>query len=155
MIVVRAVNILKIEDYIKCAWEGDSELDKFYDRSLQRRTLEGMVKDTSRKIRDMMELDEQLSLLGIEFESKSIGFIVLSEKLSMLYSFGINVEYRKKDILSSIFNYIKAKLKYEFYSVMYEYNTRAIKWLCSCGLEIDPLLKPSHNTIYLKYDICQ
>jgi len=151
----KVVNTLKIEEYIKCAWDGDSELEKFYDRSLQKRNLEGMVRDTSRKIRDMMELDEKLSLLGIEFENKSIGFIVLSEKLSMLYSFGVNVEYRKKEILSSIFNYIKAKLDYEFYSVMYVYNTRAIKWLQNCGFEIDPMNKPSHDTIYLKYDICQ
>jgi N-acetylglutamate synthase-like GNAT family acetyltransferase len=151
----REVNTLKLEEYIRGAWEGDSELEKFYDRSLQMRNLEGMVRDTSRKIRDMMELDEKLSLIGIEFENKSVGFIVLSEKLSMLYSFGVNVEYRKKDILISIFNYIKAKLKYEFYSVMYVYNTRAIKWLQNCGFEVDPMNKPSHDTIYLKYDICQ
>ena len=155
MIVIRAVNILKIEDYIKCAWKGDSELDKFYDRSLQRRTLEGMVKDTSRKIRDMMEQDEQLSLLGIELNRTSIGFLIFSEKISVFYSFGVNTKYRSKEILTAIFEYVKVKLKYNFYSVMYEYNTRAINWLQKCGMEIDPMFKPSHDTIYLKYDICQ
>ena len=155
MILIREVNILKIEDYIRGAWEGDVELEKFYDRSLKRRTLERMVKDTSRKIREMMEEDEKLSLLGIDYEGKSIGFIVISESLSIFYSFGVNVEYRKKELLSTIFNFVKNKLKHKFYSVMYEYNTRAIKWLQNCGMEIDPLFKPSHDTIYLKYDICQ
>lgn len=155
MIVVRVVNILKIEDYIRSAWEGDDKLEKFYDKSLARRTLDGMVKDTSRKIRDMMEQDDKLSLLGIEVNRTPIGFLVFSEKLSVLYSFGVNVKYRSKEILTAIFEYVKVKLKYNFYSVMYEYNTRAINWLQNCGMEIAPLYKPSHDTIYLKYDLCQ
>lgn len=155
MIVIRAVNVLKLEDYIRCAWEGDLDLEKFYDKSLTKRNLEGMVKDTSRKIRDMMEQYKDLSLLGIEYDGKSIGFLVLSEKISVFYSFGVNVNYRNKKLLTTIFNFVKGKLNYEFYSVMYEYNTRAIKWLKNCGMEIDPMFKPSHDTIYLKYKICQ
>lgn len=155
MIVLRMVNTLKIEDYIKSAWEGDSELEKFYDKSLKRRTLEGMVKDTSRKILDIMEMDENLSLIGVDDDRKMIGFIVLSEKLSLLYSFGINVKYRNKDMLSAIFNYAALKLKYKFYSVMYEHNTRAIDWLQKCGMVIDPSMKPSSDTTYLKYESCQ
>ena len=155
MIVIRVVNILKIEDYIRSSWEGDGKLEKFYDKSLAKRTLEGMVKDTSRKIRDMMEQDEQLSLLGIEVNRTPMGFLIISEKLSVFYSFGVNAKYRSKEILTAIFEYVKVKLKYNFYSVMYEYNTRAINWLQKCGMEVDPLYKPSHDTIYLKYDICQ
>jgi hypothetical protein len=49
MIVLKSVNILKIEDYIRSAWDGDEKLEKYYDRSLTRRNLDGMVKDTSRK----------------------------------------------------------------------------------------------------------
>jgi hypothetical protein len=155
MIVIRAVNVLKLEDYIRCAWEGDLDLEKFYDKSLTKRSLEGMVKDTSRKIRDMMEQDEQLSLLGIELDRTPIGFLIFSEKLSLFYSFGVNAKYRSKEILTAIFKYVKAKLNYNFYSVMYEYNIRAINWLQKCGMEIDPLYKPSDDTIYLKYDVCQ
>jgi len=155
MIVLKSVNALKIEDYINCAWDGDEKLEKYYDRSLTRRNLDGMVKDTSRKIRDMMEQDEQLSLLGIELDRTPIGFLIFSEKLSLFYSFGVNAKYRSKEILTAIFKYVKAKLNYNFYSVMYEYNIRAINWLQKCGMEIDPLYKPSDDTIYLKYDVCQ
>ena len=155
MISLRGVNALKIEDYIRSAWEGDSELDKFYDKSLKRRTLEGMVKDTSRKIRELMEIDENLSLIGINDDRKLIGFVILSEKLSIFYSFGINVKYRNKEMLSAIFNFAALKLKYKFFSVMFEYNTRAIKWLQKCGMVIDLNMNPSSDTVYLKYEICQ
>lgn len=155
MIVLKSVNILKIEDYIRSAWDGDDELEKYYDRSLIKRNLDGMVIDTSRKIRDMMEHDEQLYLLGIELNRIAIGFLILSEKISMFYSFGVNKKYRNKKILLAIFQYVKGKLNNNFYSVVYEYNTRAIKWLEKCGMVVDPMLKPSNDTIYLKYEICQ
>lgn len=155
MIVLRMVNTLKIEDYIRSAWEGDGELQKFYDKSLKRRTLEGMVKDTTRKILELMEMDEDISLIGIDSDRNMIGFIIVSEKLSLLYSFGINSKYRNKEMLSAIFNYVVKKLKYRFYSVMFEYNTRAINWLKKCGMVIDPSMKPSSDTIYLKYELCQ
>lgn len=155
MIVLREVNTLKIEDYIRSAWLGDGDLEKFYDKSLKRRTLEGMVKDTSRKILEIMEMDENLSLIGIDDDREMIGFIVFSQKLSLLYSFGINTKYRNKEMLSAIFNYVVLKLKYKFYSVMFEYNTRAIGWLKKCGMVIDPSMKPSSDTIYLKYELCQ
>lgn len=73
----------------------------------------------------------------------------------MFYSFGVNKKYRNKKILLAIFQYVKGKLNNNFYSVVYEYNTRAIKWLEKCGMVVDPMLKPSNNTIYLKYEICQ
>jgi hypothetical protein len=38
---------------------------------------------------------------------------------------------------------------------MFEYNTRAIKWLQKCGMVIDPTMNPSSDTVYLKYEICQ
>jgi hypothetical protein len=151
----RDVNALKIEEYIRGAWNEDEELEGYYDRSLTRRTLDGMVYDTSRKIRDMMEYDERLALLGIEMNREPIGFIILSDKLSNLYSFGVNVKYRSRFVLEHIFDYIKKRLKNNFYCVLYDYNTRAINWLINCGMEIDPTQKPSSDLVVLKFEICQ
>lgn len=155
MIVFKEANTLKIEEYIRCAWDCDVELDRYYDRSLKRRNINGMVYDTSNKIRDMLGYDDKLSILGIELEKEPIGFIVISEKYSLFYSFGLGIKHRTKQILIDIFNYVRVRLKNDFYSVMNKQNTRAIDWLKKCGMNEDPSKNPNDNTLYLKYKVCQ
>lgn len=155
MILFKEVNTLKIEEYIRCAWDSDRELEKYYDRSLKRRNINGMVYDTSNKIRDMLGYDEKLSILGVELDKEPIGFIVLSEKYSLFYSFGLSIKYRTKEILTHIFYHVRTRLKNNFYSVMNKQNTRAIDWLKKCGMKEDPSKNPNDNTLYLKFEVCQ
>jgi len=103
--VIREVNTLKLIEYIESAWKGDVNLHVFYDRSLNLKSLENMVRDTHDKI--------------------------------------------------PIFFYIRKKLKDNFFCLMNECNTRAIRWLKKCGLKEIPSLSPSKDIVYLKYEKCQ
>ncbi len=51
--VIREVNTLKLIEYIESAWKGDVNLHVFYDRSLNLKSLENMVRDTHDKILDL------------------------------------------------------------------------------------------------------
>tara|TARA_R110000868_G_scaffold153741_1_gene379594 strand:+ start:264 stop:731 length:468 start_codon:yes stop_codon:yes gene_type:complete len=155
MMVVREVNGLKLVEYIESAWEGDVNLHVFYDRSLNEKSLENMVRDTHDKILDLYNQQSGLCFLGIEHDSIKIGFIVLNEQFNFLYSFGVRHDFRNRDMLEPIFFYIRKKLKDNFFCLMNECNTRAIRWLKKCGLKEIPSLSPSKDIVYLKYEKCQ
>lgn len=152
--VIREVNTLKLVEYIESAWKGDVNLHVFYDRSLNEKSLENMVRDTHDKILDLNNQQSGLSFLGIEHDDIKIGFIVLNEQFNFLYSFGVRHDFRDKDMLEPIFFYIRKKLKDNFFCLMNECNTRAIRWLKKCGLSEIPSLSPSKNIVYLKYQKC-
>jgi hypothetical protein len=155
MMVIREVNTLKLVEYIESAWKGDVNLHVFYDRSLNLKSLENMVRDTHDKILDLNNQQSGLSFFGIEHDSVKIGFIVLNEQFNFLYSFGVRHDFRNRDMLEPIFFYIRKKLKDNFFCLMNECNTRAIRWLKKCGLKEIPSLSPSKDIVYLKYEKCQ
>lgn len=152
--VVKEVNSLKLVEYISSAWEGDVNLHVFYDRSLNEKSLKNMVSDTHAKILDLNNQQSGLMFFGIEHDNIKIGFIVLNEELNFLYSFGVRHDFRKGEMLEPIFFFIRKKLKDNFFCLMNECNTRAIRWLKKCGLRAIPSLNPSNDIVYLKYDQC-
>lgn len=152
--IVREVNTLKLVEYIKSAWEGDVNLHVFYDRSLNEKSLDNMVRDTHLKILDLYNQEIGLSFYGIEHDDKMIGFIVLNDKFNYLYSFGVRHDFRKKEVLEPLFVYISRKLNENFTCLMNECNTRAIRWLIKCGMVEVPLLNPQKGIVYLKYQKC-
>jgi len=151
---IKEIDFNSLPQYIKCAWEGDNDLSVFYDKAIEEKSLENMINDTRCKIEGLSEMHDGVEILGIEYQEKVVGFIVLNDKLNYLYSFGINTHFRKKDILEEVFFYIKNKLK-TFFCLLNKYNNRAISWLKKCGMTEHPRLSPNQNITYLKYDLCQ
>ena len=152
--IIREANTLTLVDYIESTWVGDVNLHVFYDRSLKVKSLENMVSDTHEKILDLYNIQNGLVFYGIEKDSLKIGFIVLNIELNYLYSFGVRHDFRKKEVLEPIFKFIRKKLDNNFFCLINECNTRAIRWLKKCGLKEINELSPGKDIVYLKYEVC-
>lgn len=78
--------------------------------------------------------DRDIKFYKVVFESKSIGYVVVFD--GFLYSFGINIEYRGKDILIEWWKKVKEVLPETFVCMLYDNNIRAIDFLKKNGMEI-------------------
>jgi len=153
-LTIKEIESSELSGYIQSAWDNDVLLPNFYDKSLEEKSLKNMVKDTNDKVKGLLEIHEGVKMFGVDYKNEMIGFIVLNKKLNYLYSFGINKNYRNKEVLSEIFSYIKNNIK-EFFCLLNRYNSRAVSWLKKCGMTEHEDLSPEKNIIYLKYNLCQ
>jgi hypothetical protein len=74
-----------------------------------------------------MAENRRLCYYKVIYQKKPIGYFVIFE--NTLYSFGINIKYRKKDILLSWWQQLKKTLKKGFNCYLDEQNERAINFL--------------------------
>jgi len=65
-----------------------------------------------------------------------IGFTVISKPYNILYSFGINIEYRNIDNLATWFELVSFLLQENFTCLLYAKNKRAIEFLVKNGMYI-------------------
>lgn len=65
-----------------------------------------------------------------------IGFTVLCLETKLLCSFGINIKYRKKEILLSWIDTVNQRFDGEFCCLLWNQNKRAIEFLHRNGMEI-------------------
>ena len=151
----REVNYLKLQDYISAAWRYDSKLPQFYDKALSDKTYEQMVMNTVHKISDLYAINTETVFYGVDIDSVNSGFIVIVPKLNLLYSFGLNIKHRNAECLKYYFRFICSKFKDYFYCLLYNHNTRAIKWLKKCGMKQDDTISTEPNIVYLKFNLCQ
>lgn len=75
-----------------------------------------------------------LSYYKLIYKQKPIGYFVTFD--GFLYSFGIEKKSRTKEVLSNWFLSVRKVLGKEFISMLYSYNTRAIKHLERQGMKI-------------------
>lgn len=148
-------NRLKLKDYVSAAWRYDSKLPKFYDNNLPEKDYESMVADTTKKISDFYYRATSTEFYGIEIGSNYAGFVVTEPKRKILYSFGLNLNYRSSENLSTMFRFICSKLNNDFYCLLYKHNERAVNFLKRCGMQqIDGMIDDP-EIVYLKYELCQ
>jgi N-acetylglutamate synthase-like GNAT family acetyltransferase len=81
-----------------------------------------------------------------------IGFCVTSKMYHVLYSFGINKEYRSKPNKQELFNYVVELCQGTFFCSLYNFNTRAINYLTKMGMDI---IGQEMAITQLKYKSCQ
>jgi hypothetical protein len=82
---------------------------------------------------DLAKINKKINLFEVkkEADGKPIGFLVVTDQLQLIYSFGIFPEFRKeysKDFMDLI---LKAYPNYQF--ALYNRNERAIQWLQKNG----------------------
>jgi hypothetical protein len=95
--------------------------------------LANCVRSTFKEI-DKVAQQVECTDYGVYWLGKPIGFTVLSYK--MLVSFGINIQYRRKEIILHWWNLVNQHLGPEFVTWLYKKNDRAIDFLKRNGMEV-------------------
>jgi hypothetical protein len=144
--MVRSVKISRpqLTKLVQISFEGDKELvDTYHVRSGM--NLEVCVNSTLHTIKDTSRLYD-LKYFKVLQDSTPIGFYVTGK--DFLYSFGININWRKKEILKQWWNLICTELKYDFCCMLYAKNTRAISFIKRNNMQI---IEDDGKLVTLKY----
>ena len=139
------VETKKQEDLLKgisIAFEDDDKLIKEYH--IIGGNYEDCVNDTYNRILEESKISELYTYLVTNKEGYIIGFIVVSLQYQILYSFGLNIKYRK-EYSEEFFNKISELLYNCFGCGLYNKNERGINFLLRNGMEI--VLRDEEKTI--------
>lgn len=116
--------------YVKLAFEDDIELIEKYHVSPG--TLDHCVDDTLGFINTNADFYKQdIEFYAVVLDNVPIGYTIVirnGEKPNELYSFGINIEHRKKEILIAWLKLLEKTLDTPYYLVLWSKNERAIKF---------------------------
>ncbi len=124
MITLEKITIFELPNLVAIAYEDDKDLfDKYH---VAKMNMDDCVDSTLMMI-EQTGRGEKMDYFGVKFKDEFIGYLVILPKI--LYSFGINIKYRKKEILMSFWESIKDILNDSFICMLYPNNTRAINWL--------------------------
>lgn len=121
--------------YSELAFDGDIDMQTRYG------TIKEYETPAERNIKNVMESSKQYALkyykveLEEQGEKKEIGFSISLKvnKQTLLYSFGINIDYRKGDILKSWLSELDKKLGANYQVPLFLKNTRAIRFFTKNG----------------------
>jgi hypothetical protein len=127
---------------ISIAFEDDDKLIKDYH--IIGKTYENCVNDTYNRILEESKISELFWYVVCNEDGYMIGFIVVSLQYQILYSFGLNIKFRK-DFSEEFFNKISELLYNCFGCGLYNKNERGIKFLLRNGMEI--VLRDEEKTI--------
>jgi hypothetical protein len=136
------------KDIIQKAFEGDNEIGLYCDPSIAGATPDEVSLDVFNKLNEIEGVYNG-TFKEYQKDGQPVGFCYLIG--SVLISFGINKSHRNSDNLCSFYNFMKSDgLSSAF---LWERNTRAIKWLEKCGMEVEERL---NGVVKLKNEeVCQ
>ena len=131
--MVTLVKISKPEllESVAISYEGDNDLFLKYHiapmdfMNCVMATM-GMILDTAK--------EKELRYYTVIYKKKKIGYVV--EFDDFLYSYGINIKFRKKDILIAWWREVSRVMGGKFMTMLYLNNTRCITHLRKQGFEI-------------------
>lgn len=138
------IELADVQEYVSIAFKEDEDLITKYH--FQDKTMIDLIINNVNNIEELAKRKE-VKCYGIFLEQTPIGFTVISEKL--LYSFGINVYCRNKDIKSVWWKWIKRVFDNNFVVCLYRENTRAINFFLRNGLEE---FSDDGKVVYLLYN---
>lgn len=127
------IELFQIRRYVTIAFQDDQELiDKFHKINGD------LVKcvDSTVGFIQFHSKHYVLRYYAVFFNSIPIGFTVISIVSRLLYSFGLNINYRTKQNVSTWFNMTKQLLPNGMTCILWSKNSRAINFLIRNGLKI-------------------
>lgn len=124
------IELAELQEYVSIAFKEDADLITKYH--FQDSTMNDLIFNTVKNIEELAQTKE-VKCYGMFLEQTPIGFTVIAEKL--LYSFGINVYCRNKEVKAVWVNWIKRVFDNNFVVCLYRENTRAINFFLKNGLE--------------------
>jgi len=131
MIRVKKISQEQLLPLIEKAFQGDIELfEKYHEYPCGEQECILAVFEKIKGLKGVEKPSYYTVLLG----DKAIGFFVVSYK--RLYSFGIALKFRRKDILKKWWELLKKIVGKEFICSLYKNNTRAIAFLLRQGMQI-------------------
>ena len=143
MIQIKKISKPQVAEAIAIAYEGDSDiLNKYHIRKFNE--YEHAVFSTMLLVEEVSKA-EKLSYYKVMYQTRVIGYVIVFQ--GFLYSFGINIKYRKPTILCDFWKKIKSILGEKFVSILYENNSRAIDWLKKCGMKEVKQDKETHTVL--------
>lgn len=139
MITEKKISKSELPSLVAISYENDQELfDKYHVGKMNFPTAILSTLD----LIDEASREFKLSYYKVIYQKKPIGYFVIFD--GYLYSFGIAMKYRKKEILQGWFQCVKKVLPKHFRALLYENNTRAISHLEKQGMkvvDVDPETK--------------
>ena len=146
LIFFREVTFEDLKPLIELGFGDDPELMSKYQQLPTE--FEETVQRNVDNIREMSE-HLPLSYYKVLWGEEVIGFTVLEFANSILYSFGINIKFRKKEVVTEWIEKVEQLFKGSFQCVLWDKNERAINFLIRNGMK--PFKRDGKNTFLIKY----
>lgn len=131
MLTIKKISKPELPELVKISYAGDSELiEKFHPAKSDE---QGSVDNTLQWVDDVSK-EHDCSYYKVCYNKKPIGYFVVFKEF--LYSFCINIKYRKKEILMSWWQKVKYVLGNTFKTMLYTENYRAIAFCLRNGMKV-------------------
>ena len=142
MISFKEIPFKDLLKYVAIAFDGDNELVEKYH--FADKNLHDTIVNNVDNIKQM-KAQYPLKFYSVNVFNNPIGFTVGNENL--LYSFGINKEFRTKEIVLGWWEEVR-RMTDDFVCCLYPENTRAINFFIRNGMEI---FEQNNNNVTLIY----
>lgn len=123
-LLVTKITFKELPDVVYTAFNADEKIYDFYDPSVKVSSVEEIVSDIVRKLKEYAKV----VLFSVKNKQEVIGYFV-SNGGSHLISFGVAVKYRVDKYLKDFFQAIKKVLGDNFSALLWIKNTRGVRWL--------------------------
>lgn len=143
-----------IKNAVDIAFDKDIDCLSYCDQTMGVKSCSELANAVLSKLKEYPSYFPLCRTYEVVMGEAVIGFAFITMSPNQLVSFGISKPYRNADILSSFFRLLADELEHRFTSLMFDNNTRAIKWLERCGMENKGYVY-AQSTIMLNYDKCQ
>lgn len=136
MITVKKISVNELPVLIRTSYEGDKDIlatqhvMPLEDINIAVDITYGMVKQ--------MAAEKKITHYKVIYKKKAIGYFCTFDKF--LFSFGINIKFRKKEVLVAWWQQVVKSLEKNFLCILYPHQIRAIEFLKRNGmivLEVD------------------
>lgn len=131
-----------LDPFVALAFEGDTDLLQHYHVSPG--SLDECVAHTLNAISETYNsFPATMKIYAVVYGNKIIGYTIFieSDPSKELYSFGINIQYRTKEVVTSWLTVVKEALGEKWFLVLWDKNTRAINFFERNGVEFHSKLK--------------
>ena len=131
MVELKEISIDATEWFIYIAFAEDKDLlVKYHTRE---KTLDELISNLIGDIEVVCDV-MGMKCYAVVFDGEPIGFSVFNDVL--LFSFGIEIHFRRKDILIEWFGELKKKMSSGFATCLYNENERAISFFKKNGMHV-------------------
>lgn len=129
MINLEKISSFELRKLVEIAYRGDNDLlEHFWGEDF---SLEEAVNETMNMVKRVAE-EVKMDYYCVVDDEEEIGYVCCFP--NNLYSFGINIQFRTKNVLSEFWDRVKEVMGDSFICMLFPQNTRAIKWLEKCGM---------------------
>lgn len=132
IVTSKKISKTQLPKLIELSYLGDDDMLEQYHSGQKIDFFNAIIKELDYIHQASKKFD--LSYYKLIYKQKPIGYFVTFD--GFLYSFGIGKKNRSKEVLANWFSQVKRALGSQFISMLYSYNTRAIKHLERQGMTI-------------------